>query len=72
MGRFHWKVAKFYHHLPCSKKSIFLNKHSGKYFIEVGSAFAHMPPQKKGRETVSDKQNKSGFVDGMGPIIPVA
>ena len=65
-------MAKSYHHLPCSKKSIFLKERLGKYFIKVGSAFTNMPPQKKGRETVSDKPNKSGFLDGMHPIIPVA
>ena len=62
-------MAKSYHHLPCSKISIFLKERLGKYFIKVGSAFTHMPPQKKGREMVSDRQNKSGFVDDMRPII---
>ena len=50
-------MAKSYHHLPCSKKSIFLKKRYGKYFIEAGSWFTHMPPKKKWRETVSDRPN---------------
>ena len=47
------KVGKSYHHLPCSKKSIFLKKRSWKYFIEAVSAFTHMPPKKNWRETAS-------------------
>ena len=35
--QFPWvKMDKSYHHLPCRKKTIFLEKHYGKYFIEAG------------------------------------
>ena len=49
-------VGKSYHHLPESKKSIFLQKHSEKYFSEGGSAFTHMLPKKNWREIASDRQ----------------
>ena len=51
------KMDKSYHHLPCRKKSIFLKKRWGKYFIGAGSWLTRMPTKKKWGETVSDKPN---------------
>ena len=65
-GPFPWaKVGKSYHHLPCRKKSIFLKKRYGKYFIEACSWFTHMPPKKKWREMISDKPKKTCWFHGV-------
>ena len=68
------RMDKSYHHLPCRKKSIFLKKRWGKYFIGAGSWLTRMPTKKKWGETVSDKPNNLAVpwvkIDKSYPHLP--